>query len=55
MSPELVARAKRERWARDLVLDLNRVPATLWFWVRHPRLSLAFYGWCAFPKYGRRV
>lgn len=50
MSPDLVKRARRERWARELASSLDRLPANVWFAMRHPHLTLAFYGWVRFPK-----
>ena len=36
MSPELVSRAKRERWARDLVIEARCIVRN-WIWMaRHP-------------------
>lgn len=57
MSPELVARAKRERQARDFRLDLVNL-ARSWFWyVRHPtgavfvtRLRLHYEFGFAYPS-----
>ena len=40
MSPDLVSRAKRERWARQVHFSLVGFFHTIWFCLRDPRLAI---------------
>jgi len=50
MSPDLVKRARRERWARDVAFAQRNAAREVWFWCRHPWLSLVYYGWLPMPR-----